>query len=217
MALLPVFLKISGKPVLVVGAGQIAVPKIAALLELDARICVVAPQAKPEVETWASDGRIQWQQQPYEQRDVNGNVIVYAATGIREIDRRVAQHARLHGVLCNAIDDPSFCDFYTPAMVRRGDLQIAISTNGQSPALAQQIRQQLERQFDSSCDSRIADLGERRRQLLASMPAGPERNQVLHQLAQEVLDGMTCRTVWYRTRKRVVQWLKEGDDQVWLT
>ena len=213
MALLPIFLKLSGKSVLVVGGGNLAVPKVAVLLELGAQICVVAPRVRAEIKKWASEGRIQWQQRPYERHDVDGHLLVYSATGKREIDRSVAQQAQLRGVPCNAVDDPAYCDFYSPAVVQRGDLQIAISTNGQSPALAQQIRQRLERQFDSTWASRTAGLGEQRRRIMASLPAGEERNQILHQLVRDELDP----ALWQRTRRLFVQWLAAKDDQVWLT
>ena len=217
MALLPIFLKVAGKPVLVVGAGTLAVPRVAALLELDAQVSVVAPEARAEITTWANEGRIQWQQRRFEPQDVDGNLLVYAATGKREVDRSVAQQARIRSVPCNAIDDPAYCDFYSPAVVRRGDLQIAISTNGQSPALAQQVREQLERRFDPSWALRIAELGQRRRQLIASMPAGAERNQVLHQLASDQLHAKKWYGLWQRTQKLFLQWRKSKDDQVWLT
>ena len=217
MALLPLFLKVSGKSVLVVGGGNLAVPKVATLLELGAQICVVAPQAREEIKKWASDGRIQWRQRPYERQDVDGNLLVYSATGKPEIDRSVSQQARLRGVPCNAIDDPAFCDFYSPAVVQRGDLQIAISTNGQSPALAQQIRQQLEGRFDPSWALRVAELGQRRREMMASMPAGDERNRVLHRLASDQLNVEKRSTLWQRTQNFLMHWRKSKDDQVWLT
>ena len=217
MGLLPIFLKVAGRPVLVVGAGNLALPKIATLLELGAQICVVAPQARAEIRKWASEGRIQWQQRPYEQRDVDGNLLVYSATGKPEVDRSVSQQARLRGVPCNAIDDPSYCDFYSPAVVQRGDLQIAISTNGQSPALAQQIRQQLEERFDPSWASRVAELGQRRRDRMALIPAGDERNRVLHQLASDQLNVEKPSTLWQRTQNFLMHWRKSKDDQVWLT
>jgi precorrin-2 dehydrogenase / sirohydrochlorin ferrochelatase len=90
-------------------------------------------------------------------------------------------------VLVNAVDDPDFCDFYMPAVVRRGDLQIAISTNGHSPALAQQLRQHLETEFDDGWAKRLLKIGERRREIIATTEPGTARTAELQQLAREAV------------------------------
>lgn len=211
MTLLPVFLKLAGEPVLVVGAGSLAVSKIHALVQTGAHVHVVAPHARAGL-----DGA-HWDARPFAAPDVADKRIVFAATGIAAVDREVARACRERGVLCNAIDDPPHCDFYTPAVVQRGDLQIAISTNGKSPALAQQLRQHLEREFDETWAARLDDLGRRRSEVLATAPPGEERKAVLHQQAREAMtSSLSLTSVFARWRAAIVRWLDQDDDRVAL-
>jgi precorrin-2 dehydrogenase / sirohydrochlorin ferrochelatase len=186
-SLFPIFLKLEGQRVLVVGAGAFAEPKVQALLQAGAVIDVVAPRARPRIAELAHRGDIRWRQRTFQPGDANSKTVVFAATGLSDVDRWVFAQCRRQGVLCNAIDDPEYCDFYSPAVVRRGDLQIAISTNGQSPALAQQLRQELEKQFETDWDNWVAELGHRRRHILSTMSASEERNRLLHQMASETM------------------------------
>ncbi len=224
MTLFPIFLKLQGEPVLVVGAGTLAKPKIEALVRAGANLCVVAPRAHDEIAMWQRDYGVRWLARPFGPGDVPGNRLVFAATGIQDIDRAVADECRRQGVFCNAIDDPPYCDFYSPAVVQRGCLQIAISTNGQSPALAQQIRQRLEQQFDESWAGRMEELGKQREQIRASLPPGEERNRLLHRIASDALasdaaGAGSVRTLhgrFLRLRDAVVRWLDKEDDKVAL-
>jgi uroporphyrin-III C-methyltransferase/precorrin-2 dehydrogenase/sirohydrochlorin ferrochelatase len=187
VSLFPVSLKLEGLAVLVVGAGRVAEPKIEALLRTGARVTVMAPEAGQRVKQLAGLGRIEWRARNFAPGGIAEYRLVFAATGIQTIDRTVACECRKQNVLCNAVDDPEFCDFYSPAVVERGDLQIAISTNGQSPALAQEIRKEFEAQFDSAWAERVAELGRRRRALMNCMPAGEARTLNLHREARGAL------------------------------
>jgi precorrin-2 dehydrogenase/sirohydrochlorin ferrochelatase len=109
--------------------------------------------------------------------------IVITATPSREVNAQIFQEARLRNVLCNSVDDPENCDFYYPAVVQRGDLQIAISTNGRSPALAQRLRQELEQQFGPEYETWLQELGEKRDQLFATNLDAEARRKLLHELA----------------------------------
>src|SRR5438093_5355318 len=102
---------------------------------------------------------------------------------IREVNAEVFEQARLRNVLCNAVDDPDNCDFYYPAVVNRGDLQIAISTGGRSPALAQRLRRELEEQFGPEYESWVAELGTARDELAAQSLDAESRKKVLHEIA----------------------------------
>jgi precorrin-2 dehydrogenase/sirohydrochlorin ferrochelatase len=187
MSLFPIFVKLEGRAVLVVGGGSLAEAKIAALLDAQAQVRVVAPQISPLIRERAGAGQVALERREFAAKDVASAELVFAATGRKEIDRAVVAAARQARVLANAVDDPEFCDFYMPAVVRRGDLQIAISTNGQSPALAQQLRQHLENEFDESWAQRIVELGERRRQVLEFTAPGPARTAALQQLARDAV------------------------------
>lgn len=184
MNLFPIFLKLEGRRCLVVGAGEIAEGKIQSLLTADAQVTVVAPEAKPELMTLARDGRIVWNQREFVPGDLDEAFLVIAATNIPDVNSAVYREALQRNVICNAVDDPPNCDFYFPSIVKRGDLQIAISTAGDSPALAQQLRKEIDEQLPGDLGAWLAALGKLRREVLAEMPAGDDRKQLLHELAQ---------------------------------
>ena len=181
--LFPVFIKLENRACLVVGAGEIAKAKIASLLEAGARVRVVAPQALPEIETLTEENRLTWDDRRYQASDLDGVFMVVAATSDSAVNKTVFTQARQLGILCNAVDDPPNCDFYFPAVVRRGDLQIAISTAGESPAFAQKLRRAFEEALDRSLGNWLAAVGQIRREILASFPVSEARKRALHVLA----------------------------------
>lgn len=140
----PMFLNLKGRAVLLVGAGEIARQKIRALLDGEARVHVVAPEADPEVASLAREGRIRWSKRRYETADLDGVCLVIAATDDAALHPVIAREARDRGLWVNVVDVPPLCDFIAPAVVQRGDLQIAISTGGAAPALAKHLRRKLE-------------------------------------------------------------------------
>jgi precorrin-2 dehydrogenase/sirohydrochlorin ferrochelatase len=176
--LFPMFMKLEGKHCLVVGAGKVGEPKIAGLIGTAARIHVIALEATEAVRTWANAGKITLEIRHFANTDLNGIFLAIVATGSRALNSSIYEEAQRHGVLCNVVDVPEYCDFYYPAVVRRGDLQIAISTNGQSPALAQKLRQQLERQFGPGYAQWVAELGATRKLVMAS-DLDPQRKREL--------------------------------------
>jgi len=183
--LFPMFLKLSARPCLVLGAGTIAESKIAGLLEAGGRVRVVAPEATPQVRSWAQSNSIEWHQRSFQPDDLTGMFLVVAATSSAELHQRIFEEATRRGVLCNIVDVPVLCDFYYPAVVQRGALQIAISTAGKSPALAQRLRKQLEEQFGAEFEEWLAQLGEVRDRLQSSKLDPEERKRLLHEDASE--------------------------------
>jgi precorrin-2 dehydrogenase/sirohydrochlorin ferrochelatase len=182
-ALFPMFLKLEGRNCLVLGAGSVGEQKIRSLLDCGARIRVVAPAASAAVQEWAKNGSLTWLQRSFEFSDLDGAFLVVAATSDVEVNHAIFREARAQEILCNVVDDPPHCDFYYPAIVRRGQLQIAISTAGLSPALAQRIRKQLEEKFPPAYASWLEQLGSRREALFAAGGDPEERRQLLHRLA----------------------------------
>jgi precorrin-2 dehydrogenase/sirohydrochlorin ferrochelatase len=179
----PIFLKLDGRRCLVVGAGKVAEGKIRGLLEAGASVEVIAPEAVWQIQKWTWEGVIGWKGRAFEPSDLDNISIVIAATSIPGVNAEVFKQARLRNVLCNAVDDPENCDFYYPAVVNRGDLQIAISTNGRSPALAQRLRRELEEQFGPEYESWVAELGRAREELNAQDVGNEIRVKRLHDLA----------------------------------
>lgn len=185
MALFPMFLKLEGRSTLVVGAGTIATPKIESLLQAGARVRVVAPQASETVTKWAQDGQIELVTKSFEPSDLQDVFLVIVATSSREVNANVFEEARLRKILCNVVDDPEHCDFYYPAVVRRGKLQVAISTEGQSPALAQKMRLELEEQYGPEYEQWVEQLGAERAKLFQKEMDPEERKRLLHELASK--------------------------------
>jgi precorrin-2 dehydrogenase/sirohydrochlorin ferrochelatase len=181
--LFPMFLKLVGRRCLVVGAGTIAEGKIASLLEADAIVTVVAPKATKQVEAWAVEKEIDWHARSYEPSDLEGMFLVIASTSSTPLHEKIFEEATRRGILCNIVDVPDLCDFYYPAIVQRGALQIAISTTGQSPALAQRLRKELSEQFGPEYEAWLEHLGIEREKLHAAELDFEERKRQLHEQA----------------------------------
>ena len=192
--LFPAFIKLENRPCLVVGAGAIATSKIASLLRAGAHITVVAPQAKAEVVKLAATKNIVWHQREFHTDDLRDIFLAIAATGSASVNREVFLAAQARGILTNAVDDPPHCDFYFPAVVRRGDLQIAISTAGESPSVAQRFRREIEASLDLSLGNWLRFVGSLRRHVLAHHPPTEERKKLLNLLAySQICDSKDCK------------------------
>ena len=183
MSLFPIFVKLEGRLVVVVGGGSIAEQKIPGVLSAGARVRLIAPSLTPQIAKWVRFGKIDWRAKRFAADDLDGAFIVVAATSHPRVNGAVFQVAEQRGILCNAVDDIEHCHFYYGAMVRRGDLQIAISTNGKSPALAQRLRKELEEQFGSEYEAWLQWLGAAREALRADGAAAEANKQALHELA----------------------------------
>lgn len=181
--LFPMFLKLDGQKCVVIGGGKIAESKLEALLAAGAYIRVIAPEASERIRELNLCGALRWDPFCFAPKDLNGALLAVAATGAREVNEQVFRAAEERGVLCNAVDDPEHCHFYYPAVVQRGDLQVAISTAGKSPALAQRIRIELEQRFDEGYSEWLSWLGAVR-ELFFRKPIEPEkRREALHRVA----------------------------------
>lgn len=182
-ALFPIFLKLKRRRVLVVGAGKVGEPKISSLLESGALIKVVALQASEAVREWARSGLVEFEERGFVTSDLDDVFLVVVATSSPILNELIFIHAQRRGVLCNVVDIPDLCDFFYPAVVKRGDLQIAISTSGQSPSLAQRLRKRLEKQFGPAYADWVKELGATRREVLKSSLAPEQKRDLLHSLA----------------------------------
>jgi uroporphyrin-III C-methyltransferase/precorrin-2 dehydrogenase/sirohydrochlorin ferrochelatase len=193
MSLLPVFLKLDGRRGLVVGAGTVAFEKITSLLKTGLLLRVVAPDAVFEISRLAVEGHLEWIQRPFEVADLNGSDLVIAATDSATVNAEVYRGAVERGILANSVDDPPNCDFYFGSVVSRGALQIAISTAGESPAVAQQLRREIDEQLPEDLGPWLENLGQLRREVLGTHPRGEARRLLLHQLAQRsICSSASC-------------------------
>lgn len=195
MSLLPIFLKLDNRPGLLVGAGTVALDKIGSLLQTGLRLRVIAPQAHQEILRLAADGKLEYISRAFEESDLDGNFLVIAATDDPQVNAAVYQGALARNILCNSVDDIPNCDFFFGSVVRRGGLQIAISTAGESPAFAQRLRREIDEQLPTDLGPWLAEIGELRREVLATHPRGEARKLLLHELAhRHICDSSTCST-----------------------
>jgi uroporphyrin-III C-methyltransferase len=195
MSLLPIFLNLDGRPGLIIGAGTVALDKIGSLLRTGLRLRVVAPHARPEIGALAADGKLDWIQRSFEPSDLDGNFLVIAATDSPSVNAAVYRAALERNILCNSVDDIPNCDFFFGSVVSRGDLQIAISTAGESPAFAQRLRREIDEQLSADLGPWLANIGDLRREVLATHPRGEARKLLLHELAHRpICDSPTCST-----------------------
>jgi uroporphyrin-III C-methyltransferase len=153
----------------------------------------VAPDARPEVRQLAVEGKLEYLQRAFELSDLDGNFLVIAATDSHAVNAAVYQGAVERKILCNSVDDIPHCDFFFGSVVSRGDLQIAVSTAGESPALAQRLRREIDEQLPEDLGPWLATLGQLRREVLDLHPRGEERRLLLHRLAERPLcESVTC-------------------------
>lgn len=195
-SLFPMFMKLEDRRVLVVGAGKVGESKIAGLLDTGALVKVVAREASEAVVQWARAGLIELEERAFTTEDLADVFLAVVATSSPILNELIFTEAQSRSVLCNVVDVPEQCDFFYPAVVKRGDLQIAISTSGQSPSLAQRLREQLEEQFGAAYTEWVAELGATRREVLKSNLPQEQKRELLKSLAsREAFEAVLGRTV----------------------
>ena len=175
----PVYLNLKDKWVVVIGGGAVAERKVESLLDTGALIRVVSPEVTPRLSSLANEKRVKLLKRPYRPGDCNGAVLVLSATDDAEVSTTVWKDARDAGALVNTADQPAFCDFIMPAVVRRGDLTIAISTSATSPALAARLRGRLSRMLGPEYE-RLLDLLARARPEIRRRVQHERNRKALH-------------------------------------
>ncbi|NPB07129.1 MAG: bifunctional precorrin-2 dehydrogenase/sirohydrochlorin ferrochelatase [Aquificae bacterium] len=144
MPLFPVFIELTGRPVLVVGGGKVAARKVKQLLPFKPEVTLVSPKATPELRELAKRKVIKWKRRAFRPSDLRGKLLVVLATDDARLQARVSKLCKEKGILCNAVDAPEHCSFIFPSLVRRGELVVGISTSGKVPALSRALREKLE-------------------------------------------------------------------------
>lgn len=181
--LYPLFLNLSDRMCVVVGGDEMAEGKIRELLDAGARIRVIASEVTSVIRAWAESGKLQWETRAYQGGDLRGAFLVVSIADTATNARVFAEAEQQH-MFCNSVDDIARCNCYASAVVRRGPLQIAVSTAGNSPALAQRIRKELEEQFGEDYGPWVEQLGEERKVLLGNKAISIEtRRKLFHEQA----------------------------------
>jgi precorrin-2 dehydrogenase / sirohydrochlorin ferrochelatase len=182
--LYPIFLELKGRPAVVVGGGKVAARKTAGLVEAGAKVTVVSPELTPELVTMAEDGKIQWRKKTFSADDLDDALLVIAATNDSETNLEVKKAAGPHQLVTIA-DNPAASDFHVPSVVRRGKLNLAVSTSGASPTLAKKIREELEEKYDERYVDYLEFLDESRMKILTQIEDSVLKRQLLKMLAEE--------------------------------
>ncbi len=180
---------------MVVGGGPVAERKVKVLLEAGARVKVIAPELTPKLSEWAAQGRIEALQRPFKPGDLEGAWLAFAATNHREIQKAVAQEALKKHIFCNVVDDPEDSSFIVPSVIRRGRLQLALSTSGASPAVARRLREQLEDIFGPEYEEFMELMARWRKEILQKGLPPEKRRRIFEHLALSPIP----------------QWLKRGE------
>jgi precorrin-2 dehydrogenase/sirohydrochlorin ferrochelatase len=218
-----IFLELSGRRVVVVGAGNVALRKLRRLVATGAQAVVVAEHIGRAVRAVCagksrkgSCGSVRLIEAGYAKKYLAGAALVFAATNDGALNQQVCKDCRQLGILCNVVDDPDYCDFIVPAVVQRGDLQMAVSTGGKCPAYASQTKRKLEKLFSPQHGRFLDELGKLRAQILSELNPGRPRKALLQQLASE--ESFACfvrygSAKWVRrARKMLAEQLKAAEE-----
>nr|WP_320146415.1 bifunctional precorrin-2 dehydrogenase/sirohydrochlorin ferrochelatase [uncultured Anaeromusa sp.] len=191
MVLYPINLHLTNQPVLVVGGGQVAERKINTLVAAQAAVTVISPELTPGLQVLAKNGTIRCWQRMYESGDVEPFCLVFCATNRRQVNQSVASEAQERGKLVNVADEPEEGNFSLPALVRRGELLLTISTGGQSPALVRKLRRELAERYGPEYEELLLLLGRIRDEMKEHFPTSRERELFWRSaLTDEVLDEL---------------------------
>jgi precorrin-2 dehydrogenase/sirohydrochlorin ferrochelatase len=191
MVYYPMFLRVAGRRCVVVGGGEVAARKVESLLAAEARVTVVAPAIVQALSTLVARGAIEHRARPYRTGDLEGATLAFAATDDEGLHAQLAGDAEAAGVPLNVVDRPRWCTFIVPSVLRRGDLTVAVSTSGGSPALARRVREEIERRLGPEYERALDVLARLRRHLQAQHLSRRERQRILTGLvASDLLDHL---------------------------
>jgi len=182
MSYYPILIELDGKKVLVVGGGRVAQRKAVTFLEYGAMINMISIELTPKLKGMVEDGKITHLGAGFRDQHLDGVFLVVAATDDKGLNHKISESALKRGVLINAVDQPSDCSFIVPSIVRRGDLVIAISTSGKSPALAKKIRKELETQFGNEYETFLVLMDRLRKEILRKGLSQEENSRVFREI-----------------------------------
>lgn len=184
----PLFMNLARRHCLVVGGGRVAERKIDGLLDAGAAVTVISPEVTDRIHMLSQSGRILWQRKTFAAPDLKGEFLAVAATDDQSVNSSLAAVCRARGILVNVADEPELCDYVVPAVLRRGSLCIAVSTEGKSPLLAQKLRLELEQIITAPYAEFLELLGEQR-ETIRQVPDSEKREAMFRALVySDILD-----------------------------
>jgi precorrin-2 dehydrogenase / sirohydrochlorin ferrochelatase len=193
MGYLPIFLDVGGRRCIVIGGGDVAERKVAALLEAGADATLISPTLSPALARIAGAGRLTYLARRYQPGDLRGAALAFAATDDAAAHREISAEARGLGIPLNVADDPELCTFVAPAVAARGALKIAVSTSGESPAFAARVRDEIEHQIGAEYGGSLEIIAAARRWLRSRVRSQNERARIMKSLAAADLPRLIAR------------------------
>ncbi len=192
MSYYPIYLELDGKTVLVVGGGNVAERKVETLLQYGAVVNIVSKELSPKLKELAVNGMIRQIGKSFDGKHLNNTFLAFAATDDQQLNHEISEIARKRGLMINAVDQPVDCDFIVPSIIRKGDLSIAVSTSGKSPALAKSIRRQLDLQFGKEYETFLILMGRLRKEILSLDLSQEENSRIFHKIvASDILKTLS--------------------------
>lgn len=189
MSYYPICLELKGRRCLVIGGGGIAEHKVNSLLACEALVTVISPEVTPGLKDLIDQKKVAYRPKKYEEEDLDRAFLVIAATNRPEVNAQVYRDASRRNILVNVVDCPKYCNFIVPALIKRGDLLLSISTSGKSPALAKKIREKLEREFGEEYETFLKIIGELREKIYQRVKDPYLRRTLINQiLDSDLLD-----------------------------
>jgi len=198
MSYYPILIELKEKIAIIVGGGSVAERKAKTLLEYGAIIHIVSRQLTNKLNKLVEDKQIKYLGEKFREEDLNDAFVVIAATDDKELNHEISEISRKRGLLTNAVDQPSDCNFIVPSITKRGDLIIAISTSGKSPALAGKIRKELEKQFDIKYESFLVLMGRVRNEVMSRGLSQTENSQIFHKIIDSPILNAIANKDWAR-------------------
>lgn len=208
MAKYPIFLELGGRRVVLIGGGAVAVRKAGVLLDAGARLVVVAEEATGVLTTMCTQHGARLIRSRYAKEYIAEAALVVAATDDPKVNRQVYSDCQSLGILCNVVDDPEYCDFFVPAVVKRGDLQIAVSTEGNCPAYAGHLRKKLEAIFTEEHGRFLAELEQARKLIIERISDPAERKTLLGEMVDDKSFDYFCQkgpAAWRRMAEEAIE------------
>lgn len=205
----PIYLDIRNKACVVIGGGKIAGRKVIPLLKGGAKVTVVSPDITGRLDEMSKEGRIAVIKRLYQDGDLTGAFLAFAATDDKDINRKVSAEAMEKGVLLNVVDNPEKSGFIVPSLVERGSLSIAVSTGGTSPAFAKRLRVELEERYGDECAIFLDIMAAIRQKLLTEGREGDKKRRLFNKLASSSMPGMIKDGRWADVDRTIVSILGE--------
>ncbi|MFT8314526.1 MAG: bifunctional precorrin-2 dehydrogenase/sirohydrochlorin ferrochelatase [Clostridium sp.] len=189
----PIMLNVKGKKCGVIGGGKVAYRKITTLLECGAEVLVISREIIQDIKMLVNENKVIYLEDNYDFKYISDSYLVYAATNEKDINEKIYKQCNEKNILVNVVDEPDICNFIVPSKIKRGDLTIAVSTNGKSPMLAKKIREDLEQIYDDKFEIFLDIMGQIRKEAFVILKDSRVRSEFYkHIVYSDFINRLSC-------------------------